>query len=596
VNASDRSRRCEVPLRKQQKRWRGRAGAVLVLASAALCGSTPVAGAASSSDAQATHAYLVAQYRLATALLHNVAAARGAESAAAGQIARECPGVLAGMPQAPSLTPFRALPPRTRGENARLSHQGQTIEEELGATLGRAEGSSTRAAEEAYVAEVRGLSWSNPAIASALQAATTAKLEAVSGPAAPFCADARAWAQSGYRSLSAASREFEASRAAQTNSDQEQERSLGALLKPYETASDRALVRKTSAVDGQLLAGALANVRTVFSLDRILGLPQTGAEEPKQITLGHGHTAAGTRFEVSSGSGLALLGASSSCHRAATVAYTRPSAPEVLIVGGPNNPICLSSPKYRHPAVFCEAGIETIQSAVPASARSVRLVLADGRTIRSRVVRIPRRDGGPAGVFAQELRGKTSHAVSLVELNAGGGVVLNVGLPQYRCVKPRKEPEEAPRMRTKLASGLTPDGEPFTIGTLGSINGGEPFLSVDIGVDPGLSEIPIGPGATKAFPWSLSIGCAPHPYAILYGILASPGESVVARTAQGAVALNLVALEPRVHTNGPLAYGVFNTLPSELTVLGSNGSTLYTENLQAKATEAAQFCEGYAEA
>jgi hypothetical protein len=40
---------------------------------------------------------------------------------------------------------------------------------------------------------------------------------------------------------------------------------------------------------------------------------------------------------------------------------------------------------------------------------------------------------------------------------------------------------------------------------------------------------------------------------------------------------------------------VFSALPSELTVLGANGSTVYTENLQAKATEATQFCEGYAE-
>jgi hypothetical protein len=44
---------------------------------------------------------------------------------------------------------------------------------------------------------------------------------------------------------------------------------------------------------------------------------------------------------------------------------------------GPNNPICLSPPRYRHPEVFCEAGIETIQTAVPASARSVRLVLRE---------------------------------------------------------------------------------------------------------------------------------------------------------------------------------------------------------------------------
>jgi hypothetical protein len=275
------------------------------------------------------------------------------------------------------------------------------------------------------------------------------------------------------------------------------------------------------------------------------------------------------------------------------VYYSRPGAPEVLIQGGPNNPFCLSSPQYRHPALFCEVGIETIQTAVPASVRAARLVLADGRTIESRVVRVPRRDGGPAGIYAQEIRGSTSHAVSLVELNAGGGVVLTLELPRYRCVKPRREPEELLTV-TELASGRTPEGETFRISAFGSFNG-EPFLSVDTGIDPELNEPAIGLGATKAFPWSLSIGCAPHPYAILYGILAPPGKSVTARTPQGVVALNVVPIEPHIHAKGPLVYGVFSALPSELTVLGANGSTVYTENLQAQATEAAQFCEGYAE-
>jgi hypothetical protein len=594
VNANEGSRSRNLPLcprRKQRPgRWRGRVGATLVLASAALCASVPIA-AASSSDAQATHAYLIAQYKLVTALLHGAAATRGAENAAAAQIARECPGVVSEMPQEPSLKPFPAPPPRTRGENARRSQQKQTIEEELDTAVARPGESLYRPAEEAYAAEVRQLSWSNLAIAAALQAATTAMLEAVSAPAPPFCADARAWAQSGYRALSAASREFEASRAARRSSEQEEERSLGALLKPYENASDRALIRKTNAVANKLLASAVAAVQTVFSLDRIVGFPQAGTEEPKQITLGHGRTAAGTRFEVSSGS--SLLGALGSCHRSATVAYARPGAPEVLIVGGPNNPICLSSPRYRHPALFCEVGIETIQTAVPASVRSVRLVLADGRTIASRVVRVPRRDGGPAGIYAQEIRGSTSHAVSLVELSAGGGVVLTVELPRYRCVKPRKEPEGLPTS-TELASGRTPEGETFTISAFGSLNN-EPFLSVDTGVDPELNEPAIGLGTSKAFPWSLSISCTPHPYAILYGILVPPGKSVVARTPQGAVALSVVPVEPRVHAKGPLVYGVFSALPSELTVLGANGSTVYTENLQAKATEAAQFCEGYTE-
>jgi hypothetical protein len=592
VNANNGSRRRVLSLRARRKRWlgrwRGRVGAALVLASAALCGSVPVA-AASSSEAQATHAYLTAQYKLVRALLHEAAASRGAESAAAARIARECRGVVSGIPQ-PSPKLFLERTPRAKGESARLTKQQQTIEEELATAIARPGNSLYRPAEEAYAAEVRQLSWSDPTIASLIQAATTAKLEGVSTPAPSFCADARAWAQSGYRALSAASREFEASQAARRSSDLDEGRSLETLLKPYENASDRALIRKANAVENKLLANS--DFQAFSHLSRIVGFPHAGAEEPKPITVGHGRTAAGTRFQVSTGSG--PLGALGSCRRSAAVFYTRPGAPEVLIEGGPNNPVCLSPPRYRHPEVFCETGIETIQTAVPASVRSARLLLADGRTIESRVVRVPRRDGGPAGIYAQEIRGSSSHAVSLLELNTGGGVVLALHLPRYHCVKPRGQSETGLPTSTELATGHTPEGEPFTISTFGSFNG-QPSLSVDTGIDPELNEIVIPPDVAKAFPWSLSIGCAPHPYAILYGILASPGESVTAQTPQGAVALSVVQIQPRLHAKGPLVYGVFSALPSELTVLGANGSTIYTENLQAQATEAAQFCEGYAE-
>jgi hypothetical protein len=197
------------------------------------------------------------------------------------------------------------------------------------------------------------------------------------------------------------------------------------------------------------------------------------------------------------------------------------------------------------------------------------------------------------GIYAQEIQGSSSHAVSLVELNASDEAVLTLDLPRYRCVKPREQ-REFPPSAVELAAGHTPEGEPFTISAFGSIDG-EPFLSIDTGVNPQLNEITVGPQAPKAFPWSLSIGCAPHPFAIIYGILTPPGKSVTARTPQGAVALNVVPIEPRTHARGPLVYGVFSALPSELTVLGANGSTVYTENLQAQATEAAQFCEGYEE-
>lgn len=329
-------------------------------------------------------------------------------------------------------------------------------------------------------------------------------------------------------------------------------------------------------------------MRTVRNVERVVGFPRIGTEEAKQATVGHGRTVAGTHYQVSSGT---VHGAG--CHRSATVAYTRPGAPEVLIVGGPNNPICLSTPHYRHPALFCEVGLETIQTAVPTSVRSVRLVLANGRTIRSHVIHIPRRDGGPASIYAQQIRGSSSHAISLIELNAAGEVVLTVRLHRYRCVKPSKEQEEFPTFGD-LASGLTPEGGSFTISTFGRFNN-EPALSVDVGINPELNEPPFEPGATKPFPWALSIGCAPHPYAILYGILAPPGKSVIAQTSQGTVALNVVPVPLHVHAKGPLVYGVFNALPSELTVLAASGSTVYTENLQAKVTAAEQFCEGYAE-
>lgn len=599
MNANEgNSRHRLLPLHSRRQQgpgsWRRHLFAALVLACIVSCGSAPTV-AASSADAQATRVYLIAQYRLLRALLRESVAARAAESGAEAQVARECPGVVSGMPQEAASQRFSAPSPRVRGEDARLTQQKQTIGDELDAAVIWPGDSLDRSAEEAYAAEVRPLSWSNPTIASTLQAAITARLAAVSAPVPPFCADARAWAQSSYRALPAPSREFEASQAAR-KSAREAEPSVEALLKPYETASDRALIRKTNALANKLLASDVAAAQKVLKLDRIVGLLKAEVKETKRVALGHGRTAAGTRFEVSSESA-GPIGSMGSCDRSATVAYSRPGAPEVLVVGGPNNPICLSRPRYRHPAHFCEAGIETIQTAVPASVRTVRLLLADGETIESRVLRVPRDDGGPAGIYAQEIRGSTSHAISLIELDARGSVVLTLELPQYRCIKPRKEPEEIPTPAT-LASGHTPEGETFTISTFGSFNG-KPVLGVDTGVDPELSEEitiePKKPNTPRPFPWSLSIGCAPHPYAILYGILAPPGRSVVAQTAQGAVTMNAVSLKPRLHAKERLVYGAFSALPSQLTILAADGKAIHTESLQAKATEAAQFCEGYAE-
>lgn len=195
------------------------------------------------------------------------------------------------MPRELSPEPSSAASPRFRGEEARLTQQKKTIGDEIDVAVFRAGDSLDRPAEETYAAEVRQLSWSNPAIASALQAATAATLETLSAPAPRFCADARAWAKSGYRALSASSREFEASEAARRSS-RERDRSVEALVKPYENTSDRALIRKINALANKLLASALASGQTVLKTDRIVGLLKVKIKEPKRIILGHGHTAA----------------------------------------------------------------------------------------------------------------------------------------------------------------------------------------------------------------------------------------------------------------------------------------------------------------
>jgi len=50
-----------------------------------------------------------------------------------------------------------------------------------------------------------------------------------------------------------------------------------------------------------------------------------------------------------------------------------------------------------------------------------------------------------------------------------------------------------------------------------------------------------------------------------------------------------------LHSEGPLVYGAFSTLPSELVVRGSDGAILYSESLAARGREEAEFCQGYAE-
>ena len=76
----------------------------------------------------------------------------------------------------------------------------------------------------------------------------------------------------------------------------------------------------------------------------------------------------------------------------------------------------------------------------------------------------------------------------------------------------------------------------------------------------------------------------------------SLGDSVLARTSEGLVPLTTVPIAAELNAREPLVYGVFSTVPQELVVRNSEGSTLYTESLAMRADEEAEFCAGYEEA
>ncbi|MGP0102284.1 MAG: hypothetical protein ACLPUT_11785 [Solirubrobacteraceae bacterium] len=548
----------------------------------------PASIAATPADTTATHAYLQAVYQLDLAMLRNAAASRSASTTIAERLGDECHGVLAGAPTE-EFGPRAEGPttPRARGERQRSELQKQTIEEELELTVYAATYQPDRAAIEAFATQVAPLSWSDPRIAPLARFHAHSLEEHIVSAPADVCADMKTWAQSGYHILSAASREFEAARTARINAVAP-EGSIGSLLKPYEGPRERSLIRKTKAVLAKRVQVLRDDLRGFSHLLRALGVPESPFETHEhEPLLGHGTTSAGGSFTVRSERPESGFGPS--C-RSVSVEIKEAS-------GGSGTSVCLSRQGARQLSTECGSGVETITTAVPASVRSARLQLSDGRTITSRVIRVPRRYGGPAGVYVQAVRGYSPYPVSLTELNAQGDVVLELKLASLRC---RKEPARPrPRLVT-LASGSTPDGEPFAIEGI-SFRFGPGPASFRLELDAGLQRtgetgaIEVGNAKPKAFSWSLGMECPPHEFAIVYGILSAPASSVLARTPAGLVPLTQVAIAANLHSGGPLAYGVFSTPPSELVVRRSDGSTLYTESLAARDKEEAEFCEGYAE-
>jgi hypothetical protein len=584
-------------------------------------------------DRAATRAYLEARYVYVQALVASAPAAKAAEEEFASALGGECPGVLAGAPQETLRTLFvsasRSRTPRQMGEANRESRQLGDLQGELSLALGLPLVNSDSQAALAYARAVESLRWSSNAL-TVLEHTSAAVLEWELQQRVPqVCADMMAWVSSGYKTLSPAiktlirEREavltplFRALRELLASSHKRDPLAADPLL-VYEGPREKALAQKTDVLERDLKSArkGLASVKT--GLERTLGLAaQAESEEahegpPKgSVEIGHGTTAAGGSYTVWLEPKPGSSPRAPRCGLSMEVFETEAGATSTEgreIDGTSVNEVCLSRSHPTAPSVQChDQGLLTIEAQTLPRARTVRLRLSDGRQITSRVALVPARLGGPTGFYYQVVRGPPPVPVALIELDAHSRVLRTVKLPRTaRCARPSLK--RLPGGTRTIARGSLPQGPSFSIiGERDSLMGKIHFdLRVEVAAGAeagdltgGTSTIVVGrhlkPKSSPAFVLKMRTGCQPHEYAILYGVLKAPTDTVLARSSGSLQPLRRVHIPASLHVHGVLAYIALPAVPSELLVRTHTGKTIFTEKLAGRALTAKETCEGEAE-
>ena len=178
--------------------------------------------------------------------------------------------------------------------------------------------------------------------------------------------------------------------------------------------------------------------------------------------------------------------------------------------------------------------------------RTVDLRMSNGTQIVSRPVLVPRRLGGPDAFYYQAVRGPSPIPVSLTERDAQGRALRVLKL--RRIVGCSKHPlKYLPGGKDTLVRGHTPQGPAFSIvGERYRLFGrvhiqlklktGEGLVSSDEGEDEEhdrrSKRIVLGPvKRTTPLDSEISAACHSHEYSILYGLLAQPRDTVLAKIA-----------------------------------------------------------------
>jgi hypothetical protein len=221
--------------------------ALALLATLAAAASAPANALAGQGDAAATRAYIEANYRLVQAADSRIARIEATLHGVLSRVRGECPMAAANSPQ--------------DTESTQLSN------EVIGAMVLTA-GRLIRPAARQFVSAAGRLSWSNRGLTRTVHA-YVGKVRTLLALAPPkLCSDVESWAASGFQTLPASTVAF----APRFMSAWVAAGELPAALASYETADERALLRRSNRLETELTDLEAREVETWGHIMDALGL------------------------------------------------------------------------------------------------------------------------------------------------------------------------------------------------------------------------------------------------------------------------------------------------------------------------------------
>lgn len=619
--------------RRGERRWgRARRIAPAALLTAAIAAPvTPATGKRiDAGDRDATYAYLRAIYDYQTAEAANAPASTAAFQALGERLSQECPGVMKSAPQerSPAFGPEgpETAPPsaRRQGEEKRVEKQRDAMMRELSFALFSAERAPNRTAEIAFASALHSLHWRDQALTSSVHLAA-AELEAEWKIEPPdVCPDMQAWAASGFKALSPATKAFlRAQEAAYAPALRQAEQRMGnpfaegESLSRYEGPREKALVRKINALRRRRVGATEGLLGVEERVHAALGIVEAHIEPPAgppkdSVVIAHGKTAVGSHYTIrltpkqshSRPGGGGLL--ERSCSGASVSVETRQKVDtglgEIVVENGSEGN-CLERSHPEPVTVRCNGGLLEVEGQTRPRARTVRLRLSNGRAIVSRVAVIPAHMGGPVGVYYQTVRGPSPIPVSLIELDAHGKALHTIELNRVHECTAIPIHYLPGGIRTLVHSNV-PGGPRFSILAKHYRSEGHLYFKLSLQLEDrlegnGNSAATFGEtserGKPQPFDWQMNEGCNPHEYTIVFGVLKAPPDTVLALIGGTWQTLHKVRIPASFHAGGQLAYIALASAPTELVVRGPSGKTVFKEDMSQSAHETAERCAGEAE-